>query len=255
MPTPGSIRRTRTSASSSTSWPRTATRSFTRTSASSATDASRRTWTSSWSSTCSASRPHGHRRHRLRRRRLRARHPRAAGQVGVRCEVISFRPNTSSDLMAVADEFTDIMKIASIGRGKEADKARRDERPADARQGGRARVRLPRGLARRRRRRTGRHSRGGHDAGRPRRAGSHDHDPTPRRAVRLPSPSRRRRCRQPWPRHTTRTATRTASTAAAAAAEVADAGAGVMPRPMSPPMGSDGPGRRRARGGGLAGVR
>jgi uncharacterized LabA/DUF88 family protein len=37
---------------------------------------------------------------------------------GVRCEVISFKPNTSSDLMAVADEFQDIMKIASISRKK-----------------------------------------------------------------------------------------------------------------------------------------
>ncbi len=35
---------------------------------------------------------------------------------GVRCEVISFKPNTSSDLVAVADEFMDIMKIASISR-------------------------------------------------------------------------------------------------------------------------------------------
>ncbi|MCA1569123.1 MAG: NYN domain-containing protein [Chloroflexi bacterium] len=35
---------------------------------------------------------------------------------GVRCEVISFKPNTSSDLMAVADEFMDIMKVASISR-------------------------------------------------------------------------------------------------------------------------------------------
>ena len=37
---------------------------------------------------------------------------------GVRCEVISFKPNTSSDLIAVADEFQDIMKIASISRKK-----------------------------------------------------------------------------------------------------------------------------------------
>ena len=37
---------------------------------------------------------------------------------GVRCEVISFKPNTSSDLIAVADEFMDIMKVASIERGK-----------------------------------------------------------------------------------------------------------------------------------------
>jgi len=32
---------------------------------------------------------------------------RALQDVGVRCEVISFRPNTSSDLIAVADEFID----------------------------------------------------------------------------------------------------------------------------------------------------
>ena len=43
---------------------------------------------------------------------------RALQDVGVRCEVISFRPNTSSDLIAVADEFTDIMKIIGIGRKK-----------------------------------------------------------------------------------------------------------------------------------------
>jgi uncharacterized LabA/DUF88 family protein len=46
---------------------------------------------------------------------------RALQDEGVRCEVISFRPNTSSDLIAVADEFIDIMKIASIGRGKKAE--------------------------------------------------------------------------------------------------------------------------------------
>ena len=45
---------------------------------------------------------------------------RALQDKGVRAEVISFKPNTSSDLVAVADEFTDIMKIASIGRGKTA---------------------------------------------------------------------------------------------------------------------------------------
>jgi len=48
---------------------------------------------------------------------------RALQDVGVRCEVISFRPNTSSDLIAVADEFLDMMKIAGIGRGKEGEKA------------------------------------------------------------------------------------------------------------------------------------
>ena len=48
---------------------------------------------------------------------------RALQDEGVRCEVISFRPNTSSDLIAVADEFIDIMKIIGIGRGKDAEKA------------------------------------------------------------------------------------------------------------------------------------
>ena len=48
---------------------------------------------------------------------------RALQDKGVRCEVISFRPNTSSDLIAVADEFIDIMKIIGIGRGKDGDKA------------------------------------------------------------------------------------------------------------------------------------
>lgn len=48
---------------------------------------------------------------------------RALQDGGVRCEVYSFRPNTSSDLMAVADEFVDMMKIIGIGRGKDADKA------------------------------------------------------------------------------------------------------------------------------------
>ena len=50
---------------------------------------------------------------------------RALQDKGVRCEVISFKPNTSSDLMAVADEFMDIMKVASISR-KEGRAAVRD---------------------------------------------------------------------------------------------------------------------------------
>ena len=41
---------------------------------------------------------------------------RALQDKGVRGEVISFKPNTSSDLIAVADEFMDIMKVASISR-------------------------------------------------------------------------------------------------------------------------------------------
>ena len=40
----------------------------------------------------------------------------ALQDFGVRCEVISFKPNTSSDLIAVADDFMDIMKVASISR-------------------------------------------------------------------------------------------------------------------------------------------
>jgi uncharacterized LabA/DUF88 family protein len=55
---------------------------------------------------------------------------RALQDVGVRCEVISFRPNTSSDLIAVADEFTDIMKIAGIGRGKGSRTMSMPEMPA-----------------------------------------------------------------------------------------------------------------------------
>jgi uncharacterized LabA/DUF88 family protein len=55
---------------------------------------------------------------------------RALQEGGVRCEVISFRPNTSSDLIAVADEFTDIMKIASIERSKEARGMSTPEMPA-----------------------------------------------------------------------------------------------------------------------------
>jgi NYN domain-containing protein len=43
---------------------------------------------------------------------------RALQDKGVRAEVISFKPNTSSDLIAVADEFMDIMKVASISRKK-----------------------------------------------------------------------------------------------------------------------------------------
>jgi uncharacterized LabA/DUF88 family protein len=55
---------------------------------------------------------------------------RALQDVGVRCEVISFRPNTSSDLIAVADEFTDIMKIIGIGRAKESKVPPMPEMPA-----------------------------------------------------------------------------------------------------------------------------
>ena len=73
---------------------------------------------------------------------------RALQDVGVRCEVISFRPNTSSDLIAVADEFTDIMKIIGIGRAKNS---QRHGHAGDAGQGDQPRVRLPRGVARGRR--------------------------------------------------------------------------------------------------------
>src|SRR6188508_1330866 len=49
---------------------------------------------------------------------------RALQDTGVRCEVVSFKPNTFSDLIAVADEFTDIMKIASISRKERATSGR-----------------------------------------------------------------------------------------------------------------------------------
>ena len=42
---------------------------------------------------------------------------RAVQETGVRVEVISFRGNTSSDLMEVADLFTDITQIAKVERG------------------------------------------------------------------------------------------------------------------------------------------
>src|SRR6185369_1514454 len=42
---------------------------------------------------------------------------RAVQQLGVRCEVISFRGNTSSDLIDVADVFTDITQLAKVERG------------------------------------------------------------------------------------------------------------------------------------------
>ena len=37
--------------------------------------------------------------------------------MGVRVEVISFRGNTSSDLIEVADLFTDITQIAKVDKG------------------------------------------------------------------------------------------------------------------------------------------
>ena len=42
---------------------------------------------------------------------------RAVQEMGVRCEVISFRGNTSSDLMEVADQFTDIIQLARVEKG------------------------------------------------------------------------------------------------------------------------------------------
>jgi len=41
---------------------------------------------------------------------------RAVQEMGVRCEVISFRGNTSSDLIEVADLFTDITQIAKVDK-------------------------------------------------------------------------------------------------------------------------------------------
>jgi uncharacterized LabA/DUF88 family protein len=42
---------------------------------------------------------------------------RAVQEMGVRVEVISFRGNTSSDLIDVADQFTDIVQIAKVEKG------------------------------------------------------------------------------------------------------------------------------------------
>ena len=42
---------------------------------------------------------------------------RAVQEMGVRVEVISFRGNTSSDLMDVADKFTDITQLAKAEKG------------------------------------------------------------------------------------------------------------------------------------------
>lgn len=42
---------------------------------------------------------------------------RAVQEMGVRCEVISFRGNTSSDLIEAADQFTDIIQLARVEKG------------------------------------------------------------------------------------------------------------------------------------------
>ncbi len=43
---------------------------------------------------------------------------RAVQQLGVRVEVVSFRGNTSSDLIEVADVFTDISQLARVEKGE-----------------------------------------------------------------------------------------------------------------------------------------
>ena len=45
---------------------------------------------------------------------------RAVQEMGVRVEVISFRGNTSSDLIEVADKFTDIVQLAKVEKGSTA---------------------------------------------------------------------------------------------------------------------------------------
>ena len=42
---------------------------------------------------------------------------RAVQEMGVRVEVVSFRGNTSSDLIDVADQFTDIIQMAKVEKG------------------------------------------------------------------------------------------------------------------------------------------
>ena len=82
---------------------------------------------------------------------------RAVQEQGVRVEVISFRGNTSSDLIEVADQFTDITQLARVEKGSRsgrrvADGRRpvddRGPRQADRRHRARARSRGGRGRGR-----------------------------------------------------------------------------------------------------------
>jgi len=56
---------------------------------------------------------------------------RAVQEQGVRVEVVSFRGNTSSDLMDVADQFTDIIQIAKVEKGSSRSGRRVSEDEAD----------------------------------------------------------------------------------------------------------------------------
>jgi len=56
---------------------------------------------------------------------------RAVQEQGVRVEVVSFRGNTSSDLMDVADQFTDITQIAKVEKGSSRSGRRVSEDEAD----------------------------------------------------------------------------------------------------------------------------
>jgi len=56
---------------------------------------------------------------------------RAVQEQGVRVEVVSFRGNTSSDLMDVADQFTDITQIAKVEKGSSRSGRRVSEDDAD----------------------------------------------------------------------------------------------------------------------------
>ena len=59
---------------------------------------------------------------------------RAVQEMGVRVEVISFRGNTSSDLIEVADQFTDIIQLARVEKGSRSGRRVADgERPVDDR--------------------------------------------------------------------------------------------------------------------------
>ena len=60
---------------------------------------------------------------------------RAVQEMGVRCEVISFRGNTSSDLIEVADLFTDITQLAKVEKGSRSGRrvAEDDAGPVDDR--------------------------------------------------------------------------------------------------------------------------
>ena len=127
---------------------------------------------------------------------------RAVQEMGVRCEVISFRGNTSSDLIEVADLFTDITQLARVEKGSRSGRrvSRRRRRPVHDRGARQA----DRGHRRRSRSRPGpgprpsRRGRAGRGVQRPRprsQPARSRRPPPPRRRGRRSSPCRASGCR------------------------------------------------------------